>query len=220
VCALLVGAGLARPVGAQTVWTLAGDFSAVSSTAGAWSYGWTPTLGGTFTPYDHLNTAGAVQIWTTASGYPALEFNPTGSLIQLGTVFFPATTVVQHPGPGGEFSVARWTAPATGIYAITAAFVSSDAASATTGVFVRQNSSTLASGNVDVSTPFAYSLSSLSLTAGDTIEFSLNYGLNFNYGFDTTVTIAVITAVPEPMTSALLAGAAALGAAIWQRRRR
>lgn len=127
---------------------------------------------------------------------------------------------MQHPGPSGEFAVARWTAPATGSYSITAAFSNSDTSGATTTVFVRQNSTTLASGNVDLSTPFSYSVSALSVTAGDLIEFSLNYGTNFSYGFDSTVTVAVITAIPEPGAWTALAGAAMLGVAGWRRNRR
>lgn len=107
----------------------------------------------------------------------------------------------------------------TGDYVIAAGFASGDNVGATTGAFVLRNGVTLATGNVDSGTPFTYSVSSLALTAGDLIDFAVGYGPNNNYGFDNTVTVVTIAAVPEPATWGVLVGAAALGCGVWRRRR-
>lgn len=207
---------------AQTTWSLAGDFSADGAISGAWRYGSTSTPAdtGSFALYVNSSNMGPVQTWTTVSTFPSINYNTSSSVEQFGTVLWPANSIIQHPGPAGEYAVARWTAPVTGSYAISATFSNGDVQGATSGVFVFRNGATLASGQVDLSTPFAYSTSSLALTAGDLIDFAVNYGPNFTYGFDSTVTAATIAAIPEPATWSVAAGAAMFGAGFWRSRRR
>jgi len=49
-------------------------------------------------------------------------------------------------------------------------------------------------------------MQTISLAAGDTIDFAVGYGANGDYFFDSTGINATVGAVPEPATAALLLG--------------
>ncbi len=95
-----------------------------------------------------------------------------------------------HPGPGGEYSIARWTAPATGRYSITATFSGIAMQTTTTDVHVRHNQSDLPNGagfiNVNnMGNVFTFPASSVDVIAGDTIDFVVGFG-NGTYISDST----------------------------------
>lgn len=200
------GVALTSIARAQTVWTLTGDFSATSNPAGAWSYGSATTAGGAFTVYPNFTSSNGISTWTTPSSYPSINFNPASSSVQVGTVLWPANSIIQHPGPNGELAVARWTAPASGNFSLSATFTSGDVFGATTNVFVMRNGVALGSGNVDASNSYTFSVGSVALGSGDFVDFLVGFGTNGSYGFDSTVTSATISAlaVPEPSTWVLI----------------
>src|SRR5262249_19545731 len=94
-----------------------------------------------------------------------------------------------HPGLNGEYCVLRWTAPADGSYQIDAEFQGSDLTGATTDVHVLRNGTALLDGSINGglgpgSGP-TYA-GTLSLRAGDIIDFAVGYGSNRNYFHDST----------------------------------
>lgn len=221
---------------AGPIYNLAADFSKSNNPNGVWSYGSKTTLGGSLTVYtqtlsvkDGGGGGGVVDVWygpgLDSMGGPFPNVFHNGSALQ-----FDST----DPGPGlapgqlalhagiDRVSVARFTTPAAGEYAVDVTFygVTSD----TTDVFVLVNGASVYSsphagfgaGNQDT-----YS-ASLALSAGDTVEFVLGNGGN-NYfvdwvGVDATLTF-LPAAVPEPASVGLLAAGAA-GLLGYARRRR
>ncbi len=63
-----------------------------------------------------------LEIWKPAQGtIPSLVHNPMPHAIY-AVPLWPTDSITLNPGGGGEYSVARWTAPATGEYAVSAEF--------------------------------------------------------------------------------------------------
>lgn len=85
------------------------------------------------------NLVNGLEIWKPDAGVaPCLTHNPKPYAICAITLWRPHE-VAMIPGTGGEYSVARWTAPAEGQYAVTAEFRGS-------GTFTKTNVHVLQSG--------------------------------------------------------------------------
>jgi Ca2+-binding RTX toxin-like protein len=102
-----------------------------------------------------------------------------------------------HPGNNGEYSLVRWTAPASGSISIAAAFSGLDfVGPTTTDVHVLHNGVSLLDGVVNgYGSGSGPSFSgNVTVAAGDTIDFAVGYGPDSNYYYDTTGIAAIITA--------------------------
>src|SRR5262249_37749031 len=137
---------------------IVGAFSPSINPTGNWSYGFTSTPGGTFnlfttssTVYDLFNPCdGTVNTWRTPSGFPVVGHNPSGMTVTCSTLSVPNDILIMHPEPSGARAIVRWTAPASGTYAIQGLFEGLDfVGPTTTDVHILLNSSTsLFSGNI------------------------------------------------------------------------
>ncbi|MBX7259060.1 MAG: glycoside hydrolase family 2 [Candidatus Hydrogenedentes bacterium] len=129
---------------------------------------------------------------------PSATHNGTDAPISaLGITWQPGQFAL-HPGPKGEYSVARWTAPQDGKCDITAVY-SSIAEKATTDVHVLHNGKPLFDGFVnvgDAGKETKYS-GSVDIKKGDLIDFALSFG-NGDYGADTTALAATIAYANGP----------------------
>jgi hypothetical protein len=130
-----------------------------------------------------------VHRWSGSAGEePWIVLNPENELIATPFGFaWPPHQVCLHPGPNGEFSVARWTAPASGQVAISARFTGMPKTPATTDVHVLHRDRPLFDGLINVSghsNSAAYS-GRIGVARGDTVDFVVGFG-NQNYGSDTT----------------------------------
>ena len=98
-----------------------------------------------------------------------------------------------HPGPRGEYSVVRWTAPAADSYAVEAAF--QGLANATTDAHILHNGRPLfeARLNLQGHPNAARHAAQLKLARGDTLDFVVGWG-NGSYGSDSTALNATIKA--------------------------
>lgn len=211
VVGLMLALGGDLPANADNI---VADFSASNNPNGHWSYGYTPTLGGTFTPFtvSGLGCGGTIDVWTTSSGYPVVDHNNSGTTQTCsGTVSVPTNVLGMHPDNSGGEAVVRWTAPNSGTYSIQGLFEGLDFAYPTsTDVHILLDSSTsLFSGSIgSFNIPLNFSVSQ-ALNAGDTIDFIVGFGSDGNYIGDSTGLAGTITgqsaAVPEPSTLALLA---------------
>lgn len=180
----------------ERVYDAFSDFSRNSNPTpdGAWQYGYKVGLDGPLNIYTATNNDYSLSQWRKlpSNADPNVIKNETGQEITVyGAILFPTTGFLHfHPGPSGEFSVVRWTAPYSGTYSLASAFESLrfSGPPTTTDVHVLLNSHPLfgdvingylSSGTRNFST-------TLSLNAGDVIDFAVGYGDNLNYYYDST----------------------------------
>jgi hypothetical protein len=189
------------------VYDAAADFSATSNPNGVWSYGYLapgpvpdPT---TFTVYlepfkvANADPPNAVDGWRVSSEFdpPSVTHNGTATPgIESGTnITWAPGQLAFHPGPSGEYSVVRWTAPMGGTYAITATFTGIDGTPTSTDMHILHNSDELFEAIVnDYQIPHAFS-TTRSVAVGDTIDFLVGFGPNEDYFSDTTALDVRIT---------------------------
>ena len=198
--------------GAQT-YDVGADFS-LANPSGAWTYGSKPTVLGAFAPYALSGTtAGTLQYHTSNVGgdlTPGVYHN-AGAAFTSGSVNYAAGETAFHPGPNGEISVFRFTAPTTGTYNLTSRYYGLDFVGPTsTSVFVAlpDYAVTFGVGNVNgYRAPSEITFNAmLTLAAGNFVDFEVDR--NGTYFFDTTAIDARLTLLtaPEPATVALVAG--------------
>jgi hypothetical protein len=172
------------------------DFSLASNPNGAWTYGYTSSLGGTLHTYPDSSThPSGLQAWIDNSiqslGAPSVAYNPAASptgdccTVQPGQLAF-------HPGPNGEQSVVRWTAPADDTVKLAASFVGIDGSPTTTDPHVLHNGVSIFDGTVNRLHAGPYFETTLTVHAGDTIDFAIGNGGN-GFFSDSSALDAVIT---------------------------
>lgn len=197
----------------------AADFSIAGNPNGAWSYGYSGTLGGAMTLYtssaatlfsnSNFDAWFATGAQTTVDMHPFIAKNRAGTIEQGAGLRLPPGGLGLHSGPDStnEYSIVRWTAPSTGSYNISAAFTDRDftdvmfGRGATTDVHVLLNNVALYNEFVTQNGwglgPAGY-MSTMSLTMGDTLDFAVGRGTNDTIILDSTGLEAMITPVPEP----------------------
>jgi len=161
---------------------------------GPWSYGWSTSLGTTFSPYSHYFASASgyngLDAWSSGAtislqdpydSLPAAFVNPFSTAIQVSTLTAQPGQFFVHPGPSGQYSIARWTARQPGAYDVRATFEGIDSGPTTTDAHIRH-------GGLDL-VPAAYinlngdgnSFSfetNVTVAAGDTIDFAVGNGGN------------------------------------------
>ncbi len=188
------------------------DFSSVNNPAGTWSYGYKTTLTSAFTNYPSYGQpfGAGIDFWLpNANGdcCPTIAKNTTGTTqTYVGTAVHPADLLNVHPGPNGEKSTLRWTAPAAGSYQAAGRFQGIDTASSTTDVHILHNNTEVWANNLSgYGSQAPYNLT-LSVNAGDVIEFLVGFGSNNSYSNDSTGLEAIITpsgsSTPTPTPTA------------------
>ena len=194
---------------AGTVYNAFNDFSSTSNPApsGNWRYGYTQTLGSTINLYaSHETVLGGINVWSPApSSLPGVSKNVTSAIITSGSAIFPYFDYLSlHPGPNGEYSVLRWTAPYAGAYQISARFDSLllrwGQTPTTTDVHVLHNSSPIFNDFINgVFTSQVKDFTTiLNLNEGDTIDFAVGIGQNNSYASDSTGVRAIISTDLSP----------------------
>ena len=199
-------------------------WNAHSNPNGVWKYGYSTTLTSTLNLYTTTATSGInggnELFWyspSIATGFdPSVAIN-NGPALDNGNINFLANELVLTGNPGTNgYSHVVFTAPSSSNYLITAGFRNDQHNTTTNGYFLANNS-LLSSGSVsNVGDTVNYS-GTISLLAGQTIDFAENNPGFSNTGFSATI-MAVTT--PEPGNIALLAGIVVSGAAFVRRRER
>jgi hypothetical protein len=177
-------------------------FSITANPNGVWTYGWTSSLGSPLTPYtvtDNTSFIPGLSSWLrsgTPPDAPDVGHNLEGVRICYLSFCVPPNDLHLHPGPNGEYSVVRWTAPSSGTIVIQGVFEGLDSGGPTsTDVHVLHNSShSLLRGPINsYRQPLAFSGILLRVVAGDTIDFAVGFGNNGTHYYDSTGIRFVIT---------------------------
>jgi hypothetical protein len=191
------------------------DFSITQGNAnGAWSYGFSSTLGGALTLFDVTDSFPSWKHSVVQSlGAPTIGRNDTG-----GDIYgIPMGFLDLHPG-STEYTVLRFTAPSTASYSLLAQCFIGDIGD--TEMFVVHNNNTVTplffAATTDTNPTFS---TSLSLTLGDTVD--LVVGKKADFFFDSTPAVFTLigsagASAPEPGTIGLFT----VGGLVWIVRRR
>jgi hypothetical protein len=200
-----------------SIFDVAADFSHADNPTGVWSYGWSLNLGSPFILSTDARVREGLDTWRgnrVVDGNPAAYHNGTGSSILLGgSALYESGQFGLHPGPGGEYGIVRWTAPASGTVAIDSVFVGQDLFGTTTDAHILYNGSvaafaSLVEGFGDSSEVFSRIV--MTVLLGDTIDFAVGFGRNRTYSNDSTgleasITLdSPLTPIPEPGSIALM----------------
>ena len=195
-------------------------FSQTSNPNGVWSYGWdVADAAGTyaFTALDVFNGNASAFGWNSsthnAAGTPGIWKNDAGNT-QYGVLsgqlsLHPAEN--QYGFANDNAAILRFTAAVVGTYDINAQFFIGDGGDTVAWV-VKNNdfSNALVSLGSTGSNP-TY-IASLTLQAGDTLDFVVGHSSDDLWGDNTPVNVSINAPVPEPETYALmLAGLALVG---------
>jgi hypothetical protein len=212
----------------QTVGDAARDFSTTSSSNGDWSYGSKPTLDGELSVYQYYYAnpkdyedypqCGGLGLWSNQGpeywDYPPYVMHRYSEPVQkCGTFILPMNMLSLHPGRLGEYTVVRWTAPASGKYRFKGAFQAIDEWTST-DVHIQHNSTVLLDGLVQGVNGGVYGFAGLpqvpiditrELSAGDTLDFAVGYGgPSSHYPNESTGFNVVISSLSSPLGPAKL----------------
>jgi len=206
------------------------DFSATQNPNGVWSYGQTPSLGGSFSPLKAGSCPpGPLTGWNNSgmpdsSGSPPFIFKGIGGC---GTGTPPSGQLDLHPGSIGQYADVRWTSPSAGSLAVTATFQGIDPTAGGTDVHVLKNGVLLFSAQITgFGVPTSFTYPGGTVVAGSTLDFVVGVGSDGNFLFDSTgfnahISFQPLAGVPEP-GSLVLVGSCLVGLAglTWRRHRR
>jgi hypothetical protein len=173
------------------------DFSTQSNPNGVWSYGWESTFGGVLNLYTLTDTTSVpgISAWLKSGTFPYyppyVAHNDAAKQVCFGSVCVPAAYLDFHPGPTGQVSVVRWTAPSGGRFLVQVSFVGLDHVGPTsTDVHVLLNSKKqfLKAPITRYQWPLSFDPKVWTLSAGDTLDFMVDWGKDENFYYDSTGT--------------------------------
>jgi hypothetical protein len=197
-----------RAAAAAPLYDATADFSLAGNPNGVWSYGTTGTsLSGSFNMFPYAYDGGNILFWNNG-WYPLLQKAVGSDYTLYNSVLVPENTLAAHPAPLGEFAVLKFTAPDNGHYQISASFWGDDyIGPTTTDVHISLGSTELFSSYINgygESSRQNYS-GGVFLSKGDSLDFSIGFGRNRDFGYDTTgLSVRITEDIPEPATMALL----------------
>jgi hypothetical protein len=178
-CMLVFGLALCAPAVRSATYDAASGFSTTSNPAGPWSYGWSLQLTSAVDLYSGLFHDRGIDNWSDSGGLPPnVSHNGTASPISLSpeAITWQPGQLALHPGQYGEYSHVLWTAPFAGTYEISADFANIDHTGGSTDVHVLHDGSLLWSGAVVGYGGTASFSTTVTVAAGDIIDFAVGYG--------------------------------------------
>lgn len=162
------------------------DFSLSANPSGTWQYGFQTASGLLVMSGVGQNCSDlGMDCWKMSPSsvdIPMVAINRSGATVVKRTVVVPSGVAVLHPGLSGERAVVTWTAPESASVAISAEFAIVDRSPSGVQVFVHQDGVILTSAIIDGTTPVKTVTLTRSVSAGQTLRFSVD--ANGNYGND------------------------------------
>jgi hypothetical protein len=217
---LLVMIGAGSWASAGTTYSAAGDFSIASNPNDVWSYGTTgTTLMAPLTLYTNTKSGiGGIPNWIGWEGtepifgdnFPLVGKNTGASTGTSADVVLLPGELAEHPAPDGAYAVVRFTAPTSGAFLLSAVFEGREFQgtnpATSTDVHVLLNGVALFNGAVSGFGPSSDQsfATTLVLSAGDHVDFSVGDGSDKSFLGDTTGLVATLSSVPEPSGFVLL----------------
>jgi len=147
-----------------------------------------------FAGFGGIGGVAGLAIWPrVVPTEPWVAINKTAEVIRALGITWPAGHLALHPGPQGEYSVVRWTAPEDGTVRVATRFTGL-AESATTDVHLLHNGRALFTEllNLRGGGNSVEHLQELAVARHDTLDWVVGVG-NGNYGADTTGLSATVT---------------------------
>jgi hypothetical protein len=180
-------------------WDAAADFSPTSNPNGAWRYGY---AGGLTVPYAPFTLGAGFTVDPGVPGWgagtwdhlPGVFQNTTAQTVHIrDTVTLPAGELALHPGVNGEYGVVRFVAPRDGAYTVTAGFGGRDNQFGGTDAHVLAAGEEVFAAPITAASGADMAPTTVSLLAGESIDFAVGYGSNGTYFNDTTALSATVT---------------------------
>ncbi|CAG8477056.1 17307_t:CDS:1 [Dentiscutata erythropus] len=224
-----------------SAWSLSADFSTINSYT-VWSYGYKPPgyqVTGSFVLFTHLTLDpldSGIIFWTPPENVPnpqnnvnpihedgpsiSYNLNPITTILDVGSsrIIYPAHSINIHPSCDGKFSVARFTAPVDGNYALSVIFTHIDDHSNFThtgGYIIYNNSMTLWETDIfgigDLKS-YESAESGITVKKNETIDFIIGNGLDNTCYYDSTLANVEIRLLlnnstnKQPLMSTILFG--------------
>jgi hypothetical protein len=168
------------------------DFSIMSNPNGVWSYGWLFSLGSPLNLYAVTDTTSisGMSAWLEAGTYsanpPYVAHNDTSNVICFLSFCVPPGYLHLHPGPNNEVTVVRWTAPSSGVFCVEGAVAGLDHPTTTSFYEVLNTTTILFSATIDSHRSPHLFRHMLTVSAGYTLDFAVDFGQDGNYLSDST----------------------------------
>jgi len=192
---------------AEIIYDVALDFLTAANPNGVWSYGYATSLGGSLIPYTEAGNSSGLDYWqkNLSLGAPSVAHNPSTNTLDFGTPVYGPGQAGFHPGPQGQYSMFRFTAPGSGPYRLESLFFGMDEWGTTTDVHVLHNDLDIFSGTVSgfgpANAPFFNT--NLMLQLGDRIDFAVGFGNGSFYNDSTGIQARLIPDLPQLVISQL-----------------
>ena len=172
-------------------WNATTDYNVTSNPFSAWQVGWTASLGSAF----NLFTSSEINAHGTISWY-----DPATFVLSTPVFWKNTSTSVDHGaqpgqialGPGckaNEYSVLRWTAPATSTCTVDAKFFAGDVGETDANILKNSTTSLYSVASTDSDPEYT---GTVSVAAGDTLDFVVGVAKDGCHN-DTTPLTVVIT---------------------------
>ena len=182
-------------------------FSGTANPSGNWSYGYTPKDNlASFAMFERAQTNNhfaspevPVTTWTRWEDWhpEILRNNSPLTIVIQDAVVVPPHMLQLHPGPNGERSVLRWTAPTDGHFRVQGQFrgLNTNGDTTTDVSVVFKGIEIFFADNVaeyNLEHPFEINFNAM---RGDTVDVSVGYGSNKSYECDSTGVSVTITTI-------------------------
>lgn len=182
--------------------------------------------GSTFNPFGPITTCGT-NLRCAGPGAPDFLKNDGTTPHYSSTLIVQPGTLHTHTGPSTD-SILRFTAAIAGNYDISGAWTREDVTTRGDGTIGRiYLGSTLLSSTIITTTSYnvanSFTLTSIALNVGDTLDFVLNNNGSYDYdstALAATISLPTVAAVPEPATWAMMIGGFGMAGGAMRRKRR